>query len=122
MAQTPNQPTSVDAFRNFEEEASQRGSNWGPMEPSHSSSSGLGGMKDSLAALYRPPFVLMFQGTFEQVFCASVNSIANGSVLQMSETEEGLSRPLLFVILSPNEWRGCAGQSRGCKAGEMVAC
>ncbi|CAM6129255.1 unnamed protein product [Calypogeia fissa] len=66
MAQTPSQPTSVDAFRNFEDEANQRAANWGPMEPSNSSSSGLGGMKDSLAALYRPPFVLMFQGTFEQ--------------------------------------------------------
>ncbi|KAL3679998.1 hypothetical protein R1sor_022954 [Riccia sorocarpa] len=65
MAQTPNQPTSVDAFRNFEDEANQRAA-WGAMEPSNSSSSGAGGMKDSLAALYRPPFVLMFQGTFEQ--------------------------------------------------------
>ncbi|KAL2613100.1 hypothetical protein R1flu_024792 [Riccia fluitans] len=65
MAQTPNQPTSVDAFRNFEDEANQRAT-WGAVEASNSSSSGPGGMKDSLAALYRPPFVLMFQGTFEQ--------------------------------------------------------
>ncbi|BBN17342.1 UBX domain-containing protein 7 [Marchantia polymorpha subsp. ruderalis] len=65
MAQTPNQPTSVDAFRNFEDEANQRAT-WGAMEASNSASPGLGGMKDSLAALYRPPFDLMFQGTFEQ--------------------------------------------------------
>lgn len=84
MAQTPSQPTSVDAFRNFEDEANQRAANWGPVEPSNSSSSGLGGMKDSLAALYRPPFVLMFQGTFEQVFCGSVDLMSSSYSISLN--------------------------------------
>jgi hypothetical protein len=68
MTPPPNQATSVDAFRNFEDEANQR-PGWGPGEASSQASpvGGMAGSRDSLAALYRPPFVLMFQGTFEQV-------------------------------------------------------
>ncbi|CAM6027963.1 unnamed protein product [Sphagnum balticum] len=67
MTPPPNQATSVDAFRNFEDEANQR-PGWGPGEASSQASpvGGMAGSRDSLAALYRPPFVLMFQGTFEQ--------------------------------------------------------
>ena len=67
MPQSSNQPTSVDAFRNFQDEANFR---------SHASTNALpnvDGNRDSLAALYRPPFTLMFQGSFEQVW--HVNSV-----------------------------------------------
>eukprot|EP00252_Welwitschia_mirabilis_P024059 TRINITY_DN699_c0_g1_i1.p1 TRINITY_DN699_c0_g1~~TRINITY_DN699_c0_g1_i1.p1 ORF type:complete len:448 (-),score=105.14 TRINITY_DN699_c0_g1_i1:369-1712(-) len=57
-----NQSNVIDAFRNFEEEARYR-SSWG--SDSHGSPSGET-IKDNLAALYRPPFALMFQGGFEQ--------------------------------------------------------
>lgn len=56
----------VDPFRNFEDEANQQ-SSWGAGEASTHVGSAGGSSRDSLAALYRPPFVFMFQGTFEQV-------------------------------------------------------
>lgn len=56
----------VDPFRNFEDEANQQ-SSWGAGEASAQIGSVGGSSRDSLAALYRPPFVFMFQGTFEQV-------------------------------------------------------
>lgn len=62
LAQLSNQPNSVDAFRNFEDEAKYR-SVWAS-DPNGNSS--MDGAKDNLAALYRPPFALMFQGSFEQ--------------------------------------------------------
>jgi len=55
----------VDPFRNFEDEANQQ-SSWGAGEASAQVGSVGGSSRDSLAALYRPPFVFMFQGTFEQ--------------------------------------------------------
>uniref|UniRef100_A0A7I4AU19 UBX domain-containing protein n=1 Tax=Physcomitrium patens TaxID=3218 RepID=A0A7I4AU19_PHYPA len=55
----------VDPFRNFEDEANQQ-SSWGAGEASTHVGSAGGSSRDSLAALYRPPFVFMFQGTFEQ--------------------------------------------------------
>lgn len=60
LAQSSNQPSSVDAFRNFQDEANFRG------HAPKSDSTSIEGNKDSLAALYRPPFTLMFQGSFEQ--------------------------------------------------------
>ena len=63
ILQSPSQPSFVDPFRNFEEEANQQLG-----EPSsHTAPATASGTRDSLAALYRPPFVFMFQGTFEQV-------------------------------------------------------
>uniref|UniRef100_A0A0D6QY36 UBX domain-containing protein n=1 Tax=Araucaria cunninghamii TaxID=56994 RepID=A0A0D6QY36_ARACU len=62
LAQSSNQPNSVDAFRNFEDEAKYR-SVWASDQ---NGSSSVDGPKDNLAALYRPPFGLMYQGTFEQ--------------------------------------------------------
>jgi len=63
ILQSPSQPSFVDPFRNFEEEANQQLG-----EPSSHTAPATGsGTRDSLAALYRPPFVFMFQGTFEQV-------------------------------------------------------
>ncbi|KAJ7524206.1 hypothetical protein O6H91_18G082500 [Diphasiastrum complanatum] len=64
MAHTSNQPSSVDAFRNFEDEANAKAA-WS-LKGVDKDTSSAGAIKDSLAALYRPPFVLMFQGTFEQ--------------------------------------------------------
>ncbi|GLJ44448.1 hypothetical protein SUGI_0932570 [Cryptomeria japonica] len=62
LAQPTNQPNSVDAFRNFEDEAKYR-SVWASDQ---NGSSSVDGPRDNLAALYRPPFGLMFQGSFEQ--------------------------------------------------------
>lgn len=60
LAQSSNQPTSVDAFRNFQDEANFRS------QASKDNATAMDGSKDTLAALYRPPFALMFQGSFEQ--------------------------------------------------------
>lgn len=57
------QPSSAIAFRNFEEE-SKRPAVW---ESDQSAASTANGSRDNLASLYRPPFTLMFQGTFEKV-------------------------------------------------------
>lgn len=81
MAQTSNQPTSVDAFRNFQEEASFR---------AHAEPNGATVVKenkDSLAALYRPPFSLMFQGSFEQ---AKMEAAKQGKwlLLNLQSTKE----------------------------------
>lgn len=110
MAQTPNQPTSVDAFRNFEDEANQRAT-WGAMEASNSASPGLGGMKDSLAALYRPPFDLMFQGTFEQV---SLTAIAHVPplLLQSSEAKQDRSSILIVECLYCSHFQGICIQAK----------
>lgn len=58
----------VDPFRNFEDEANQQ-SSWAAGEGSAHNAPVGGPSRDSLAALYRPPFVFMFHGTFEQVQC-----------------------------------------------------
>eukprot|EP00250_Pteridium_aquilinum_P000169 c10193_g1_i1 orf=233-1615(-) len=60
LAQSSNQPSSVDAFRNFQDEANFR------VHAAKDDATSTEGNKDSLAALYRPPFALMFQGSFEQ--------------------------------------------------------
>lgn len=67
LAQSKNAGISVDAFRNFEEESIQHSRRGG--ETNGKSAATPEGVNDSLAALYRPPFVLMFSGTFEQVPC-----------------------------------------------------
>ncbi|KAG0587488.1 hypothetical protein KC19_2G168000 [Ceratodon purpureus] len=65
VMQQPPSHSFVDPFRNFEDEANQH-SSWGAGEPSSQIGPVGGSSRDSLAALYRPPFVFMFQGTFEQ--------------------------------------------------------
>ncbi|KAI5061027.1 hypothetical protein GOP47_0023532 [Adiantum capillus-veneris] len=60
LAQSSNQPTSVDAFRNFQDEANFRG------HAANDNAANEDGSKDTLASLYRPPFSLIFQGSFEQ--------------------------------------------------------
>ena len=74
LAQLSNQPNSVDAFRNFEDEAKYR-SVWSS-DPNGNSS--MDGAKDNLAALYRTPFALMFQGSFEQVLLLILYSFNMG--------------------------------------------
>ncbi|ONK55184.1 uncharacterized protein A4U43_UnF6670 [Asparagus officinalis] len=56
------QPSSVIAFRNFEEE-SKRPAVW---ESDQSAASTANGSRDNLASLYRPPFALMYQGSFDK--------------------------------------------------------
>lgn len=56
------QPSSVIAFRNFEEEAKQPAV-W---ETDQGAASTTNGSRDNLASLYRPPFALMYQGTFDK--------------------------------------------------------
>ncbi|KAI4385834.1 hypothetical protein MLD38_003826 [Melastoma candidum] len=57
-----NQQSSVVAFRNFEEET-KRSAVW---ESGEDSTSTAENPRDNLASLYRPPFHLMFHGTFEK--------------------------------------------------------
>lgn len=56
------QPSSVIAFRNFEEESKQPAV-W---ESDQSAALTSNGPRDNLATLYRPPFALMYQGTFDK--------------------------------------------------------
>ncbi|KAK8526172.1 hypothetical protein V6N12_020652 [Hibiscus sabdariffa] len=58
----PQQSGSLVAFRNFDEEMKQPGV-W---ESDEGSSSTVDVPRDNLASLYRPPFRLMFQGSFEK--------------------------------------------------------
>lgn len=59
-------PSSVVAFRNFEEEM-KHPAVW---ESEQGGSSTTESSRDNLAALYRPPFAIMHQGSFEKVgFC-----------------------------------------------------
>ncbi|KAG1361123.1 Plant UBX domain-containing protein 7 [Cocos nucifera] len=55
-------PSSVVAFRNFEEE-SKRPAVW---ESDQKAASTANGSRDNLASLYRPPFALMYQGPFDK--------------------------------------------------------
>lgn len=56
------QPSSVVAFRNFEEE-SRRPAVW---ESEQNAASTANGPRDNLASLYRPPFALMYNGSFDK--------------------------------------------------------
>lgn len=57
------QPSSLVAFRNFEEEMR----NPGVWESEQSAASTAESSRDNLASLYRPPFHLMFNGPFDKV-------------------------------------------------------
>ena len=59
------------AFRNFEEE-SKRPAVW---ESDQNAASTANGPRDNLASLYRPPFALMYQGSFDKVVRISTNAI-----------------------------------------------
>ncbi|MCO5595194.1 hypothetical protein L7F22_049233 [Adiantum nelumboides] len=61
--------TSVDAFRNFQDEANFRD------HAANESAENVDGSKDTLASLYRLPFTLMFQGFFEQAKVEAANTI-----------------------------------------------
>ncbi|XP_010476513.1 PREDICTED: plant UBX domain-containing protein 7 [Camelina sativa] len=68
------EPASLIAFRNFSEEPKSPGV-WEPDEgassASASASESASAPRDSLASLYRPPFHLMFQGSFEMAKATS---------------------------------------------------
>lgn len=60
----PHEPSPLIAFRNFEEEM-KHPEVW---ESNEGASSAVEAPRDNLASLYRPPFHLMFQGSFEKVY------------------------------------------------------
>ncbi|XP_011627484.1 plant UBX domain-containing protein 7 isoform X2 [Amborella trichopoda] len=78
----PHQPV---AFRDFEEEA-KNPSVWG-------SEQGTSGARDNLAALYRPPFSLMYQGSFEK---AKIDASRQGKwlLINIQSTKEFSSHML----------------------------
>ncbi|XP_042429667.1 plant UBX domain-containing protein 7-like isoform X1 [Zingiber officinale] len=94
------QPSSVVAFRNFDEE-SKRSAVW---ESSESSASTETGTRDNLASLYSPPFALMFQGPFDQ-----------------AKVEASLHRKWLLVNLQSNEEFSSHMLNRDTWANEAVA-
>ena len=57
------EPSTLVAFRNFEEEMR----NPGVWEPEQGAASTAETSRDNLASLYRPPFHLMFNGPFDKV-------------------------------------------------------
>ena len=59
----PHEANSLIAFRNFDEEMKHPGV-W---ESDQGSTSTTDNTRDNLASLYRPPFHLMFHGSFEKV-------------------------------------------------------
>lgn len=59
---TPNESSSLIAFRNFDEEMKRPGV-W---ESDQGTTSTADAPRDNLASLYRPPFHLMFHGPFEK--------------------------------------------------------
>lgn len=63
IAQADRPRATVDAFRNFSEEAEERVRQ---QIGDRSAESEAGPPKDALAALFRPPFDITFQGTIEQ--------------------------------------------------------
>lgn len=58
-----HEPSSLIAFRNFDEEMKRPGV-W---ESEQGAASTADSSRDNLASLYRPPFHLMFNGSFEKV-------------------------------------------------------
>ncbi|KAI7738571.1 hypothetical protein M8C21_008391 [Ambrosia artemisiifolia] len=58
----PREARTVDPFRNFDEELKRPGV-W---EPNQGATSTADTSRDNLATLYRPPFALMFHGSFEK--------------------------------------------------------
>ncbi|KAJ4842098.1 hypothetical protein Tsubulata_007946 [Turnera subulata] len=62
MGHLPHESSSLIAFRNFNEEMKRPGV-W---ESDQSSTSTTDNPRDNLASLYRPPFHLMFHGSFEK--------------------------------------------------------
>ncbi|KAB1206367.1 UBX domain-containing protein 7 [Morella rubra] len=60
MGHPPHEPSSLIAFRNFDEEMKQ------PEVWESGASSTTDDSRDNLASLYRPPFHLMFHGPFEK--------------------------------------------------------
>ena len=74
----PHEASSLIAFRNFDEEMKHSGV-W---ESDQGSTSTIDNPRDNLASLYRPPFHLMFHGSFEKVkgFSLSVASWCNWNI------------------------------------------
>eukprot|EP00897_Mesotaenium_endlicherianum_P006477 jgi/Mesen1/5858/ME000298S05123 len=65
VMQAPPRPATVDAFRNFQEEAEERMRGNGAAAQGGEPPGG-GPPTNTLATMYRPPFDILFQGSFEQ--------------------------------------------------------
>ncbi|KAF5750044.1 UBX domain-containing 7 [Tripterygium wilfordii] len=65
----PQEPSSLVAFRNFDQEMRRAGV-W-ESDQSAASASTIENPRENLASLYRPPFHLMFQGSFEKAKAAA---------------------------------------------------
>lgn len=63
MRYPPHESSNLIAFRNFNEEMKRHGV-W---EADQGAASTAENSRDNLASLYRPPFHLMFHGSFEKV-------------------------------------------------------
>ncbi|KAE9614524.1 hypothetical protein Lal_00012114 [Lupinus albus] len=83
------EPSSLIAFRNFEEERRRPGV-W---ESEQSSVSTAESSRDNLASLYRPPFHLMFSGSFDQAKGAA--SIADKWLLVNIQSTKEFSSHML---------------------------
>jgi len=71
LGHIPQEPNSLIAFRNFEQETRRPGV-W---EPEQGAASTAESSQDTLASLYRPPFHLMFTGSFDKVNILSVDCL-----------------------------------------------
>lgn len=67
LGHLPQEPNSLIAFRNFEQETRRPGV-W---EPEQGAASTAESSQDTLASLYRPPFHLMFTGSFDKAKSAA---------------------------------------------------
>lgn len=78
MGYPPHESSSVIAFRNFEEEMKHPGV-W---ESDQGSTSTTDAPRDNLASLYRPPYHLMFKGSFEKVKRCSSTMLLQDSIVK----------------------------------------
>ncbi|KAJ9554126.1 hypothetical protein OSB04_018171 [Centaurea solstitialis] len=86
---SPHEPHATVPFRNFDEE-SKRAGVW---ESDQGSTSTAETSRDNLASLYRPPFALMYHGTFEKAKEAA-NSQDRWLLVNLQSTREFSSHML----------------------------
>ncbi|XP_031495924.1 plant UBX domain-containing protein 7 [Nymphaea colorata] len=84
-----HQPNPVVAFRNFADEA-KHVDVW---DSNRAASSTSEGSRDNLASLYRPPFDLMYQGTFEQAKLEAAR-VGKWLIVNLQSTKEFSSHML----------------------------
>ncbi|XP_050234412.1 plant UBX domain-containing protein 7 [Mercurialis annua] len=89
MGYPPQESSSVVAFRNFDEEMK----NPGVWESDQGATSTADDARDNLASLYRPPFHLMLQGSFEKA--KGVASVENKWLLVNIQSTKEFSSHML---------------------------